>query len=145
MVTSNRRIVVPHPPERRRFLALLGAALPLLTPPSLRRRRRPPHPEPRPGIDGSHVLTARDLADTPEVVPIFDMIRQIPRVADGIRCQCECAELPEFYSLLSCYEQDGMARHCHICQGVARLVYRSHKQGRTLNQIRAAVDAATWG
>jgi hypothetical protein len=136
---------VPQPPDRRRFLALVGGALPLLAPPGLLRRRQPPHPEPRPGIDASHVLTAKDLADTPEVIPMFDMIREIPGVADGIRCQCECAGIPGFYSLLSCYEEDGMARHCHICQGVARLVYRSHQLGRTLNQIRAAVDAEAWG
>ena len=103
------------------------------------------HPTPRAGVDGSHVLTADDLKDSPGVIPVFDMIREIPRVADGIRCQCECAQIPEMYSLLSCFEQDGMARHCRICQGVARLVYRMHQRGSPLDQIRAAVDAESWG
>ena len=34
---------------------------------------------------------------------IFDHIREIPAVADGIRCQCSCADLEDFYSLLTCY------------------------------------------
>ena len=28
------------------------------------------HPDPRPGIDASNVLTAEDLADVPDVIPI---------------------------------------------------------------------------
>jgi hypothetical protein len=129
--------------DRRRFILMAVAPWPALA--RLRAHWSPGHPEPRPGVDGSRVLTAADLADTPAVIPVFDMIREIPRVADGIRCQCECAGLPEFYSLLSCYEAEGMARHCLTCQGVGRLAYRLHQRGRTLNQIRAAVDAETWG
>jgi hypothetical protein len=34
-----------------------------------------------------------------------------------------------------------MAAHCSICQGEGRLAYRLHKQGKTLDQIRAAIDA----
>ncbi len=46
---------------------------------------------------------------------------------------------PEFYSLLSCYEGKGMARDCIVCQG--RLAVRLHKEGKSLDQIRAAIDA----
>ena len=107
-------------------------------------RRRPssgPHPSPRPGIDASKVLTRDQLTEQPAAEPVFDMVRKIPQVVDGIRCQCGCAELPEFYSLLSCYEADGMAQHCVICQGEAKLAFRMHEQGKTLDQIRAAIDA----
>jgi hypothetical protein len=106
-------------------------------------RRAPggPHPTPRPGIDASKVLTRDKLTENPAAEPVFEMVRKIPQVVDGIRCQCGCAELPEFYSLLSCYEADGMAQHCVICQGEAKLAFRMHEQGKSLDQIRAAIDA----
>jgi hypothetical protein len=34
-----------------------------------------------------------------------------------------------------------MARHCEICQGQARLALRLHASGKTLDEIRAAIDA----
>jgi len=104
-------------------------------------RLRGPHPTPRPGIDASKVLPDERLADAPEALPAFAAARRVPQILDGIRCHCGCAELPDFYSLLSCYERDGMARMCEICQGQARLADRLFKAGRSLNEIRAAIDA----
>ena len=106
-----------------------------------RRRGAVAHPTPRPGVDASKVLMREKLTEHPAAEPVFAMVRKIPHVVDGIRCHCGCAELPEFYSLLSCYESDGMAQHCHICQGEARLAFRMHEQGKSLNEIRAAIDA----
>jgi len=105
-----------------------------------RRLGKGPHPTPRPGITASKVLTADALKENPKAAHVFDMVRQIPEIVDGIRCQCGCAELPEFYSLLSCYEADGMAQHCVICQGEGSLAFVMHQQGKTLDQIRAAID-----
>jgi hypothetical protein len=105
------------------------------------RIRRGPHPTPRPGITAVRVLTAAQLATTPDLVPLFDMVREIPEIVDGIRCQCGCSDPPDYYSLLSCYEGDGMARHCEICQGQARLAHRLHRAGNTLDEIRDAIDA----
>ena len=105
-----------------------------------RRLTKGPHPTPRPGITASKVLQTDALKENPKAAPVFDMVRRIPEIADGIRCQCGCAELPEFYSLLSCYEADGMAQHCVICQGEGRLAYTMHEQGKTLDEIRAAID-----
>jgi hypothetical protein len=34
-----------------------------------------------------------------------------------------------------------MALHCAICQGQARLATRLHREGKTLDQIRDAIDA----
>jgi len=99
------------------------------------------HPTPRTGIDGSHVLTKAQLTENVDAAPVFDMVRSIPQIADGIRCQCGCADMPGFYSLLSCYEKDGMAQHCLICQGEGRLAFRLHGEGKTLDEIRAAIDA----
>jgi hypothetical protein len=105
---------------------------------------RSDHPKPRDGITGAKVLTKEQLAASPHLIPLFDGIRAAPAVADGIRCHCGCAPLPGFYSLLSCFEGEGMARSCPICQGEGRVVVRMHKEGRTLDEIRAAIDAQ-WG
>jgi len=132
-------------PNRRTALAtlsslLLAAALPRSARAALSRRGGP-HPVPRPGIDAAHVLPDSALADWPDALPAFAAAREIPAVLDGIRCNCGCAGQPGFYSLLSCYEADGMARHCAICQGQAKLAFRLHRSGKSLDEIRAAIDA----
>ena len=100
------------------------------------------HPDPRPGIDALGVLTAEDLAGFPsEIIEIYDMIREIPEVADGIGCGCACPALPNYRSLLTCFHAGGMAMGCPICQSEARLVYRRHTEGQGLDQIRRAIDA----
>ena len=128
---------------RREFLGYTFALLIVgRMPGSDRRVIRPvQHPDPRPGIDASRVLTREQLVDYPNVVSAFDQVREIPQVVDGIRCSCGCASREGFYSLLSCYEGEGMARHCEICQGTGRMAYRLHQQGKTLQEIREAVDA----
>lgn len=140
------------PESRRRFLHLLlggfavMAARPrrVLADGALARRFAGPHPEPRPGITAAKVLKA-DQIDNPELRVIFDKVREIPQVVDGIRCNCGCADLEGFYSLLSCYEEKGMAQHCLICQGQAKLVHELHQKGWSLNGIRTAVDAKFGG
>jgi hypothetical protein len=107
---------------------------------AVRRAQQKGHPTPRPGVDGSRVLRRAQLEDNPGAAPVFDMVRQIPEVADGIRCHCGCAEDPDHRSLLTCFEGDGMAQHCEICQGQAKLAFRLHKAGKTLGDIRAAID-----
>lgn len=105
------------------------------------RQRAHEHPTPRPGITGANVLTAQQLSASLHLVVLFDGIRAIPSIADGIRCNCGCAELPGFYSLLSCFERDGMARSCPICQGQGRVTVRLYHNGKTLAEIRSAIDA----
>jgi hypothetical protein len=132
---------------RRHFLGLLPLVL-LPTAASgmlVRARRRwrggpRPHPEPRAGITAARVLPDRKLTDK-SAAPVYAMVRKIPGVVDGIRCSCGCADLADFYSLLSCYEAGGMAQHCVICQGQAKLAYKLHGEGWTLNGIRKAIDA----
>jgi hypothetical protein len=132
---------------RRGFLALLPLALlprvaraapaaSLLRVPSGPHR----HPTPRPGITAARVLPASRLGDD-TVAEAYDMVREIPEIVDGIRCSCGCAEQKGSYSLLSCFEEGGMARHCWICRGQARLVHTLHKEGCSLPHIRSAVDA----
>src|SRR5258706_2206739 len=102
---------------RRRFLATCAAGVAVLLvrarPARAEALARPPvgpHPTPRPGITAERVLTREQLADFPNAIPAFDMVREIPEVVDGIRCQCGCADSPGYYSLLSCYEGDAMAK-----------------------------------
>ena len=122
--------------SRRKLLALL----PLLVA-SVAARRFTVHPKPRAGITSARVLKPSQLpAVDAEVIQIFDMVREIPQVVDGIFCHCGCAEMPDHYSLLSCYEGDAMAQACVICQGEGRMVYELHKKGKTLDEIRNAID-----
>ena len=100
------------------------------------------HPKPRPGVNASRVPTANELRDAPKAIRAFDEVRQIPQIVDGIRCHCGCAKLEGFYSLLSCYEgPDPMAKMCDVCQGQGRYAYRLHRSGKSLDAIRAAIDA----
>ena len=106
-----------------------------------RRGRGGPHPEPRPGITAEKVLTNEELGSWVVAIPAFEAVRQIPQIADGIRCSCGCADTPGFRSLLSCYESQGMARSCEICQGEGLMAFRLFTDGKTLDEIRAAMDA----
>jgi hypothetical protein len=120
---------------RRDFLSIVAAAV---AGGSWRRHGR--HPTPRPGVDASKVLTAAQLEAHKDAIPAFDRARNIPQTLDGIRCQCGCSDLPGKYSLLSCFEDDGMAAECDVCQGQVRLAHRLHRAGRTLDEIRAAIE-----
>src|SRR5688572_32972755 len=122
--------------SRRKALALIPVFLM-----SVAARRFSVHPKPRAGITSARVLHADQLRGVDgDVVKIFNMVREIPQVVDGIYCYCGCDEMPDHYSLLSCYEGEAMAQGCVICQGEGRMVYDLHKKGKTLEQIRAAID-----
>ena len=132
--------------SRRHFLAsctAVFAAVLVDAPPASASNARAvgPHPTPRAGITGEKVLAKGQLASKPKLIPLFDSVREIPEIVDGIRCNCGCTNPPEFYSLLSCYEGKGMARECGVCQGQGRLAVRLHKEGKSLDEIRAAIDA----
>lgn len=100
------------------------------------------HPTPRPGITGAKVSTSAMLDADPVLTELFDGIRKVPQVVDGIRCHCGCADIDGHYSLLTCYEgPHAMARICPICQGEGRVAVRMAKAGRSLADIRIAIDA----
>jgi hypothetical protein len=136
--------------SRRRFLLLLptatATALSALRPGGLHALLADgEHPEPRPGIDGSKVLPAAALVGAPDLIRIYDGVREIPHIADGIRCYCGCANLQGYRSLLTCFEEGGMARHCEICQSQGSLAHSRWKEGQSLAQIRRATDARFGG
>lgn len=133
--------------DRRHFIRSLplAAVAGVLIPTDLaaRRRHRVAHPEPRPGIDASDVVSAEELRaeGIPEdTIALYDGIREMPEVADGLACYCGCMLMGN-RSLLTCYGPDGMARGCAICQGEALLAHRRWKEGQSLDQIRRAIDA----
>lgn len=125
--------------SRRHFLAVLPVVL-LSRVARAGAVRSPKHPTPRPGITAARVLPDAKLTDK-SAAPVYAMVREMPQVVDGIRCHCGCADLAGFYSLLTCYEEGGMAQHCVICQGQARLAHKLHGEGWSLNGIRKAIDA----
>ncbi len=131
---------------RRAFLRALpaaGAAALLLPREVIALRRRFDHPEPRPGIDGSGVVSEEQLRaeGMPDAtIELFNGIREMPEIADGLACYCGCMLLGN-RSLLTCYGEKGMARGCNICQGEARLAIGRHREGQSLDQIRRAIDA----
>ena len=140
--------------NRRGFLSdLAGIALVVLMPVACRsrpsaadreeelRRSHAWHPVPRPGINASHVLSRKSLVGYPDAIPIFDMAREIPVVMDGIRCHCNCAGRHRLRSLLSCFEGEGMAKDCSLCLEQAARVYGLHRDGKSLGDIRAIIDA----
>jgi len=100
------------------------------------------HPEPREGIDASLVLSDEDVSHMGESVQeIYNMIREIPHIADGIGCYCGCHTREGYRSLLTCFYEGGRGMGCPICQGEAKLAYRRTKEGQALDQIRRAIDA----
>jgi hypothetical protein len=134
-------------PTRRTFLHALAATVAVpFTVPRVLSAQSGPHPTPRPGITADKVMSKEALTDRQDVADIFDGIREIPQIADGIRCTCGCADLLGYRSLLSCYEVGtAMGLYCPICQGEGRLTVRLHKEGKTLDQIRIAIDAKYGG
>ncbi|HSM06030.1 MAG TPA: hypothetical protein VK858_15540 [Longimicrobiales bacterium] len=132
--------------HRRAFLRALpvaGVAALLLPREVIALRRRFDHPEPRPGIDGSGVISEEQLraeGNPDAVIELYNGIREMPEIADGLACYCGCMLLGN-RSLLTCYHERGMARGCNICQGEARLAIGRYREGQSLDQIRRAIDA----
>ncbi len=97
------------------------------------------HPTPRPGVTAAKVLPASDFAGDPRIAETYEMAREIPEVLDGLFCYCYCEHNFGHYSLLTCFESEHAAG-CDICLDEARLAYKLHKEGKTLEQIRVAID-----
>ena len=96
------------------------------------------HPDPRPGITAANVLPDDKVDDRHR--DAYAAAREIPGVLDGIYCHCDCADRhSNLRSLLSCYETE-MPMSCGVCSGEARTALRLHRQGKSLDEIRAAID-----
>jgi hypothetical protein len=102
-----------------------------------------PHPEPRPGVTSEKVLKVEDLGDKPRkaVREAFEAARQHPLIFDGLACGCGChgKATYEHRSLLVCYETQ-QPKGCPACQMEASFVAGMVNDGKSLAEIRAAVD-----
>jgi hypothetical protein len=104
-----------------------------------RRRSGFPHPEPRPGITGENVLAESELGGRRRVREAYAAARAHPELFDGVYCPCECDKSMNHRSLLSCFESR-QAIGCMACREGAELVARLARDGKTLDEIRLAVD-----
>jgi hypothetical protein len=69
----------------------------------------------------------------------YQIAKEIPEVLDSLHCYCECKKNFGHKSLLSCYVDDHGA-YCDICMDEAFMAYELHKQGKSVAEIRRAVD-----
>ena len=111
------------------------------------------HPDPRPDVTADKVLSAeayekevRRLADDEKhrarlmkrVSKVYEQAREIPQVLDGLYCYCDCSSYGH-RSLLTCFEVV-QAVGCWSCKEEAELAYKLHSEGKSLTEIREAVD-----
>lgn len=97
------------------------------------------HPTPREGITAANVMQYTRYARIPRIEKIYREAAQVPEALDGIYCYCHCIENMGHYSLLTCFESDH-ASGCDVCLSEGDMVYRMTQQGRSLDQIRQAID-----
>jgi hypothetical protein len=97
------------------------------------------HPEPRSGITGETVLPASRYAEYARVSAVYAQAAEVAPVLDGIYCYCDCSRHSGHRSLLTCFESDHAAA-CDVCLSEAAIAYRMSQDGRSLDEIRAAID-----
>lgn len=98
-----------------------------------------PHPDPRPGVTGEHVLAEEEIGSRKRVREAYAAARTHPEIFDGVYCACECDKSMNHRSLLSCFESR-QAIGCGACREEGELVGRLARDGKTLEEIRRAVD-----
>jgi hypothetical protein len=103
-----------------------------------------PHPDPRPGINADRVLSAGEVGDRKAVLEAYAAARAYPEIFDGLFCACRCHDSHGHRSLLSCFESR-QPTGCGGCLEEAELVARLAHDGRSLSEIRDAVDRAYAG
>jgi hypothetical protein len=123
--------------SRRDAVSRMGGFLMAAALSNWRWSRAFPHPDPRPGITAENVLPDDKLPDKKRVREGFAAAREYPELFDGIYCACECSKTHR--SLLTCFESL-QPTGCMGCQEVAELVSSMAKEGKALQEIRAAVD-----
>jgi len=97
------------------------------------------HPEPRPGITSERVMPASFVPRTPGSNDAYAAARTHAATLDGVYCHCDCSKHAGHRSLLTCFEGDHGA-YCDICMGEAMVASGMADQGRSLEEIRTAID-----
>lgn len=95
------------------------------------------HPAPREGISGQGVLKGEGVPSSAR--DAYTIAARIPSILDALYCHCDCHERDELRSLLECFE-NRMAATCGICQNEARMAGEMHAEGKSLDEIRKAID-----
>lgn len=102
-------------------------------------RRANAHPSPRTDMTDWAVDDAERYAEYPRVADTYRMAAAIPNVLDGLYCHCDCSKHSDHRSLLTCFQSDHGAA-CDVCLTEAALAYRMTQEGRSLGDIRKAID-----
>lgn len=97
------------------------------------------HPDPRGDLTAASVESATRYAGYPRIAEVYEMAAQIPNVLDGLYCHCDCSKHSGHRSLLTCFQDDHGAG-CDVCLTEAALAHRMTGEGRSLKEIRKAVD-----
>lgn len=97
------------------------------------------HPEPRADTSVLTVESASRYASYPRIAEVYEMAAEIPHVLDGLYCHCDCSKHSGHRSLLTCFQDDHGAA-CDVCLTEAALAFRMTGEGRSLKEIRKAVD-----
>ena len=121
------------------IVALLGTDRDAFAYPQTRTRRGLPHPDPRPGITADNVLPESELGTKRRVIDAYASARAHPEIFDGVYCACRCDKTMNHRSLLSCFESR-QAIGCMACREQGELVGRLARDGKSLDEIRLAVD-----
>ena len=97
------------------------------------------HPAPRPGITSEKVLPVSFVPRTPGSNEAYAVARTHASTLDGVYCHCDCSKHARHRSLLTCFEGDHGA-YCDVCMGEAMVASGMADQGRSLEEIRTAID-----
>jgi uncharacterized protein with PCYCGC motif len=97
------------------------------------------HPDPRPGITAEQVLPDFAIPKNPGALEAYAAARSVPGTLDGVYCHCGCSKHSGHRSLLTCFESDHGA-YCDICMGEAMVASGMAARGRSLMEIREAID-----
>jgi hypothetical protein len=97
------------------------------------------HPTPRPGITAEKVRPDAFIPRTPGSSEAYAAARTAAATLDGVYCYCDCSKHAGHRSLLTCFESEHGA-YCDVCMGEAIVASGMAKDGKSLTEIRAAID-----
>lgn len=97
------------------------------------------HPTPRPDITAAKVVPTSFIPRTAGASEAYAAAREAAATLDGMYCHCDCSKHAGHRSLLTCFESDHGA-YCDVCMGEAMLARGMAKQGKSLTEIRTAID-----
>ena len=126
-------------PTIRYIGVVLGAIVLVLSLMTVRRANAAHHPTPREGLTHEHVQSATAYAQHPRIAEVYEQAAAIPHVLDGLYCYCDCSKHSGHRSLLTCFHDDHGAG-CGVCLSEAALAYQMTQEGKSLKEIRKAID-----